>query len=103
MIKYIHSNYVTFNFTSVIFIIIIIACKHVVFYDFARLLLKTLKNQLREWFGPENVRTRDITADVRVGGKYRWNVITQDGEEWAAIGEYRIRFGEENCLHVAVG
>jgi len=59
--------------------------------------------QLREWFGPENVRTRDITADVRVGGKYRWNVITRDGEELAAIGEYRIRFGEENCLHVAVG
>ena len=49
------------------------------------------------------MRTRDITADVRVGGKYRWNVITQDGEEWAAIGEYRIRFGEENCLHMAVG
>jgi uncharacterized protein YndB with AHSA1/START domain len=37
--------------------------------------------QLREWFGPENVRTRNITADVRVGGKYRWEVITQEGEE----------------------
>jgi uncharacterized protein YndB with AHSA1/START domain len=33
--------------------------------------------QLRQWFGPENVRTRNITADVRVGGKYRW-----DDENW---------------------
>ena len=45
--------------------------------------------QLRQWFGPENVRTRNITADVRVGGKYRWDVINQEGEEWAAFGEYR--------------
>jgi uncharacterized protein YndB with AHSA1/START domain len=45
--------------------------------------------QLKEWFGPENVRTRNITADVRVGGKYRWDLITQEGEEWAAFGEYR--------------
>jgi len=45
--------------------------------------------QLKEWFGPEGARTRSITADVRVGGKYRWNLVTQDGEEWAAFGEYR--------------
>ena len=45
--------------------------------------------RLKQWFGPENVRTRNITAEVRVGGKYRWDVITQDGEEWAAFGEYR--------------
>ena len=45
--------------------------------------------QLKQWFGPENVRTRNITADVRVGGKYRWDLITQEGEEWAAFGEYR--------------
>jgi uncharacterized protein YndB with AHSA1/START domain len=45
--------------------------------------------QLREWFGPENVRTRNIAAELRVGGKYRWDVITQDGEDWAAFGEYR--------------
>jgi uncharacterized protein YndB with AHSA1/START domain len=45
--------------------------------------------QLREWFGPENVRTRSITADLRVGGKYRWDLITQEGEDWAAFGEYR--------------
>ena len=26
--------------------------------------------QLKEWFGPENVRTRNLSADLRVGGKY---------------------------------
>lgn len=46
-------------------------------------------SELREWFVPENVRTRNITADVRVGGKYRWDLITQEGENWAAFGEYR--------------
>jgi uncharacterized protein YndB with AHSA1/START domain len=45
--------------------------------------------QLKEWFGPEGVRTRSITADLRVGGKYRWDLITQEGEDWAAFGEYR--------------
>ena len=45
--------------------------------------------RLKQWFGPENVRTRNITAEVRVGGKYRWDVITQEGEDWAAFGEYR--------------
>lgn len=45
--------------------------------------------QLSEWFAPEGVRTRSIAADVRVGGKYRWDLITQEGEDWAAFGEYR--------------
>ena len=45
--------------------------------------------RLKQWFGPENVRTRNITADVRVDGKYRWDLITQEGEDWAAFGEYR--------------
>jgi uncharacterized protein YndB with AHSA1/START domain len=45
--------------------------------------------RLKQWFGPENVRTRNITAEVRVGGKYRWDMITQDGEDLAAFGEYR--------------
>src|SRR6187551_3461634 len=45
--------------------------------------------QLKQWFGPENVRTRNITADVRVGGKYRWDLTTPEGEEMSAFGEYR--------------
>jgi uncharacterized protein YndB with AHSA1/START domain len=45
--------------------------------------------QLKEWFGPDGVRTRSITADVRIGGQYRWDLITEAGEEWATFGEYR--------------
>ena len=45
--------------------------------------------QLRRWFGPENVRTRKITADVRVGGKYRWDLTSPEGEEMSAFGEYK--------------
>ena len=25
--------------------------------------------QIKQWFGPENVQTRELVADVRVGGK----------------------------------
>src|SRR5215813_771614 len=44
--------------------------------------------QLKEWFGPENVQTLELDADVRVGGKYRWRVRNDDGEEMTAKGEY---------------
>ena len=27
--------------------------------------------QLKEWWGPESVRTRNLVADPSVGGKYR--------------------------------
>ena len=42
--------------------------------------------QLKEWFGPENVRTRNISADLRVGGKYRWDLTSPEGEEMSAVG-----------------
>jgi uncharacterized protein YndB with AHSA1/START domain len=45
--------------------------------------------ELQRWFGPEDVRTIKIDADVRVGGKYRWDLLKQDGDEWACLGEYR--------------
>jgi glutathione S-transferase len=45
--------------------------------------------QLRQWFEPEGVHPRNITADVRVGGKYRWDLTTPAGEEMSAFGEYR--------------
>jgi uncharacterized protein YndB with AHSA1/START domain len=45
--------------------------------------------QLKQWFGPEKVRTRDIKADARVGGKYRWDLIDPDGEAKTIDGEYR--------------
>ena len=45
--------------------------------------------QLRQWFGPENVRTRNIKADVRVSGNYRWDLTSPEGEEMSAFGEYK--------------
>jgi uncharacterized protein YndB with AHSA1/START domain len=45
--------------------------------------------QLKEWWGPEGVRTRKFEADARVGGKYRWDLLSQDGEEMSVLGEYR--------------
>jgi uncharacterized protein YndB with AHSA1/START domain len=45
--------------------------------------------QLRHWFGPENVQTRDLVADVRVGGGYRWDITNAEGEKMTVRGEYR--------------
>ncbi len=45
--------------------------------------------QLREWFGPENVQTRELVADARVGGKFRWDLTDPKGEEMTVYGEYR--------------
>ena len=45
--------------------------------------------QLKEWWGPESVRTRNFAAEVRVGGKYRWDLINQEDEEMSVFGEYR--------------
>jgi len=45
--------------------------------------------QLKEWWGPEGVRTRSLVADVRVGGRYRWDLTSSQGEEMSAFGEYR--------------
>src|SRR5437762_13248153 len=45
--------------------------------------------QLREWFGPENVQTRNIVAETRVGGKFCWDLTNSEGEEMTMRGEYR--------------
>jgi uncharacterized protein YndB with AHSA1/START domain len=45
--------------------------------------------QLKQWWGPEGVRTRNFTADARIGGKYRWDLYNQEGEEMTVFGEYR--------------
>src|SRR5213082_1828741 len=45
--------------------------------------------QLKKWWGPEGVQTRSFLADARVGGKYRWDLVNQEGEEMSAFGEYR--------------
>jgi uncharacterized protein YndB with AHSA1/START domain len=45
--------------------------------------------QLREWFGPENVQTRNIVAEARVGGRFRWDITSPEGEEMTMRGEFR--------------
>ena len=45
--------------------------------------------QLKQWFGPENVQTRDLTADARVGGLFQWDLINPEGEEMTIRGEFR--------------
>ena len=45
--------------------------------------------QLKEWFGPEKVQTRDLIADARVGGEFRWDLINPEGEKMTCRGEYR--------------
>jgi len=45
--------------------------------------------QLKQWFGPENVQTRDLIADVRVGGKFCWDITNLEGEKMTCRGEYR--------------
>src|SRR6266478_6824401 len=45
--------------------------------------------QLREWFGPENVQTRNIVAETHGGGKFRWDLTNSEGEEMTMRGEYR--------------
>ena len=44
--------------------------------------------QLKQWFGPENVQTHDFIAEVRVGGKFRWDLTSSEGERMAVGGEY---------------
>jgi uncharacterized protein YndB with AHSA1/START domain len=44
--------------------------------------------QLKEWWGPKEVRTLKIVADTRVGGKYRWDLVNQEGEQMSVFGEY---------------
>ena len=46
-------------------------------------------DQLKQWWGPADVKTRSFTADARVGGKYRWDLFNQNGEEMSVFGEYR--------------
>jgi len=45
--------------------------------------------ELGKWFGPENVRTRKIIADARVGGEFRWDLTNPEGEEMTMCGEFR--------------
>ena len=59
--------------------------------DIAQLARSYLKKTALEarGFGPESVQTHDFIADVRVGGKYRWDLSNAEGAKMTARGEYR--------------
>jgi uncharacterized protein YndB with AHSA1/START domain len=44
--------------------------------------------QLKRWFGPEKVQTRELIADARVGGEFRWDITDPDGDEMTVRGEF---------------
>src|SRR6266576_5864442 len=44
--------------------------------------------QLKKWFGPENVQTRNLIADARVGGQFRWDCTDPEGKQVTISGEY---------------
>ena len=45
--------------------------------------------QLKRWFGPEDVQTDELIADARVGGQFRWDLTNSEGEKMTMKGEYR--------------
>ena len=45
--------------------------------------------QMKQWFGPENVQTRNLIVDARVGGEFRWDLVNPEGENMIIHGEYR--------------
>jgi uncharacterized protein YndB with AHSA1/START domain len=45
--------------------------------------------QMKQWFGPENVQTRNLIADARVGGEFLWDLVNPEGENMTIRGENR--------------
>ena len=45
--------------------------------------------QLKQWWGPKQMRTQSLDFDPRVGGKYQWTLVNDEGEEMTVFGEYR--------------
>ena len=45
--------------------------------------------QLKQWFGPENVRTNNLVVDARIGGEFRWDLTSPEGEDMTMRGVFR--------------
>ena len=45
--------------------------------------------QLKEWWGPKQMRTKTLEFDPREGGNYRWTLVNEEGEEMTVSGAYR--------------
>jgi len=46
-------------------------------------------SQMKQWFGPVDVKTNNLLVDARVGGEFRWDLTNADGEEMTMLGEFR--------------
>lgn len=49
----------------------------------------TEAEQMKRWAAPEGGTVTRALSDVRVGGRYRIEMVTADGGEHTAVGEYR--------------
>jgi uncharacterized protein YndB with AHSA1/START domain len=49
----------------------------------------TIPSEIKQWFGPEGCRVIDAQVDLRVGGKYRFQVSSPTNEKMSVHGEYR--------------
>jgi len=45
--------------------------------------------QIKRFINAPRDRVYHAWTDVRVGGKYRWDLINQEGEDMTVFGEYR--------------
>ncbi|MCC7274707.1 MAG: SRPBCC domain-containing protein [Alphaproteobacteria bacterium] len=54
--------------------------------------------KLGKWFGPARVVSAEAEADVRVGGRFRVRLTTNDGERHEVGGEYREIVPEEKLV-----
>ncbi len=45
--------------------------------------------KVKRWMGPGEVKVQRAENDARVGGRYRWQMKSPDGEEYDVSGVYR--------------
>ena len=48
----------------------------------------TRPEELKNWFGPPEFTTPEVTMDLRTGGKYRIMMVAPDGEEFIVSGTF---------------
>jgi uncharacterized protein YndB with AHSA1/START domain len=49
----------------------------------------TTPGQIKQWFGPPACRPVDAQIDLRVGGEYRFRILSEESGELTVRGEYR--------------
>ena len=54
------------------------------------------------WWGPKDFTSPACQIDLRVGGMWRWVMVTDGGFEVAFHGEYREIVPDERLVHTEV-